>query len=221
MHRRGLRKQEAATLVEVIVALSVVLILVAIVAPVLSRARKSAGDASEIASLRQIGEAAGLYKQDHDDEYPARAARLVEGGILSNDVLSSVIDPTPEGIANRVPKELGDRSSVYNDLVTSYRNSFLALGDWALDPLGTLVEENAGGGYFVSLSDWEPGEGVYSSLTSDRPNRYMRLLKDGSVHRELYTSIYIQKDGRNVHADSPVFLYVSESDSWKSAFVNQ
>jgi prepilin-type N-terminal cleavage/methylation domain-containing protein/prepilin-type processing-associated H-X9-DG protein len=67
------------TLIEILVVVAIIGILVAILLPVLSRARESARRASCLSNMKQIGLATMQYAQDYDETLPARgitAARV-------------------------------------------------------------------------------------------------------------------------------------------------
>lgn len=64
MLRRGF------TLIELLVVVAVIALLVAVLVPALSGARRSAQSTACRSQLRQIGQAALLYAQEHDDQLP-------------------------------------------------------------------------------------------------------------------------------------------------------
>ncbi len=77
------RRDEAFTLAELLVALAVIAILVAIVLPVFIQARNRARMVSCASNLRQIGKAVLLYSQDWNDRLPnlSRSAFSGQGAV--------------------------------------------------------------------------------------------------------------------------------------------
>ena len=68
--RRGHR---AFTLVELLVVIGIIAILISVLLPVLSAARKSSDKASCLASLKQIGDAFKMYQIDYKGAWPVAA----------------------------------------------------------------------------------------------------------------------------------------------------
>jgi prepilin-type N-terminal cleavage/methylation domain-containing protein len=64
--------KRAFSLIEMLTAISIVVLLAAIVFPVVARARRIAHEAESKTHLRQIGMAISLYKDDYDGEQPFR-----------------------------------------------------------------------------------------------------------------------------------------------------
>ncbi len=60
------RKHPAFTLIELLVVIAIIAILVAILFPVFARAREAARAAKCRSSLRQLGTALGMYREDYD-----------------------------------------------------------------------------------------------------------------------------------------------------------
>lgn len=63
--------------------------------PAFARAREVAKDTVSMSNLRQIGMAAMMYANDHDDQLPKTLDELVEGGIITPNVLRAPSDPLP------------------------------------------------------------------------------------------------------------------------------
>jgi prepilin-type N-terminal cleavage/methylation domain-containing protein/prepilin-type processing-associated H-X9-DG protein len=73
------------TLIELMVVVAVIAILAAILYPVFAQARDRARQASCVSSLKQIGTAMDLYRQDYDQSFPTNEY-LVSGEVPADDV---------------------------------------------------------------------------------------------------------------------------------------
>ena len=70
-HRRGLgRTRDGFTLVELLVAVGIIALLIAILLPALSAARESANRIKCAGNLRQMGQFIYLFAKDHKDRIP-------------------------------------------------------------------------------------------------------------------------------------------------------
>ena len=70
------RKQEAFTLIEMLVVIGTIAVLAAVLFPVFASVRERARQTSCASNLRQIGLAMSVYSQDYDDFYPYGADPL-------------------------------------------------------------------------------------------------------------------------------------------------
>ena len=68
--KRNNDKHGGFTLIEMLVVISIITILIAIILPVLGRAKSSARKIVCMANLRQIGTAINTYSMDHDESIP-------------------------------------------------------------------------------------------------------------------------------------------------------
>src|SRR5512134_2480781 len=64
------RKAAGFTLIELLVVIAIIALLMGILMPALSRARKQAWGVSCGSNLRQVGAAANLFAEDHDGRIP-------------------------------------------------------------------------------------------------------------------------------------------------------
>ena len=62
-------KTRAFTLIELLVVIAIIAVMAAILFPVFSQVRKSALNTQDMSNLRQIGLAAQIYTQDHDEHW--------------------------------------------------------------------------------------------------------------------------------------------------------
>jgi prepilin-type N-terminal cleavage/methylation domain-containing protein/prepilin-type processing-associated H-X9-DG protein len=94
------------TLVELLVVIGILAVLVSLLMPALTAARRQANRAVCLASLRQIGQALNLYANEHDDYWPMvlhewtstdapTARRMKWPHYLTKYVMNSV--PNPDG----------------------------------------------------------------------------------------------------------------------------
>ncbi len=65
-----MKRKHAFTLIELLVVIAIIAILAAILFPVFARAREQARKTTCLSNLRQIGTAALMYVQDHDETFP-------------------------------------------------------------------------------------------------------------------------------------------------------
>ncbi|MCU0915596.1 MAG: prepilin-type N-terminal cleavage/methylation domain-containing protein, partial [Planctomycetes bacterium] len=64
------RKAAGFTLIELLVVIAIIALLMAILMPALSKARKQAWGVTCGSNLRQVGVAANVFAQDHDNRIP-------------------------------------------------------------------------------------------------------------------------------------------------------
>ena len=83
--------QRGVTLMEVLAALGVIVVLIAIVAPVLVTAKIKAKESSDLNELHQLGLAGAMY-HDQYGEFPTGTAPLVSSGLAPASICSGLID---------------------------------------------------------------------------------------------------------------------------------
>lgn len=169
------------TLVEVLICIAIVALLAALILPAFVSAKRSAMVTDETSRLRQLGAAFALYENQygipHYDVGP-----LVDLGLVPSTLLSSPLDPTPNGMGNAVAN-LTHQKLPHMDYELPYRSSFpsfLAFGQFN-ETFATKIDGKAGAGWAISLSTCRPLADSYFVFTEHC--RYQRLLTDGAVVR--------------------------------------
>ena len=96
-------RKKAFTLVEILVTIAIIGILAALMLPMMARARRYAQRAPCISNLRQLAQAALMYKADHDNgALPPRIEALSQSYIKSPALLQCPLDGTHLGYARSV-----------------------------------------------------------------------------------------------------------------------
>ena len=115
MRRLHTLTKQALTLVEILVTIAIVASVLAILFPVVIRAKERALDSQETGQLRQIAIAHSLYKSDFDDVEPASTVPLIAGGYVKPDLVRSPRDPYANGWANEHRKGAPEPKTPYKD----------------------------------------------------------------------------------------------------------
>ncbi|MDX2066512.1 MAG: type II secretion system protein [Fimbriimonadaceae bacterium] len=181
MHRHHAltRRDAGQTLVEMLTAIAVVTALSAIILPAFANSRRQALVTTEISNLHQAGIGYALYAGDHDGVHIHTTRQLAELKYIQPAILSSELDPTPEGISNVVAAQLR-KSLPHCDKPTTYRSSFLSFGQYVcgLESFDEFGERRAAG-WLVSVSQTTPG--MAAGYLVGVNGTYHRLLTDGAV----------------------------------------
>lgn len=147
------RARVAFTLIELLVVISIIALLVAILIPVLAKARTSASDVQCLSNLRQVGASLVLYANDNADRFPddytlagafyRRAPGTADPGGLPERyglaaVLHGLTRSDPPAALDSPPRYLAARSGVWtcpaaNDLFRAFGNTY----SWAAMPTRT------------------------------------------------------------------------------------
>lgn len=182
--REGREMQHGFTLVELLVVVAIIAILVSLVFPVLLRAKASGKKTSDIARMRQLGQASALYANDSSVAFGATGCPvLVELGLVQAVMCGADSDIFPKGTANFIDSKLP--ADVYGSLVTAYKNSFVGLREMSLDhesPERLPYSDNSG--WLVMLQELDQTTPWQPALNST----YHRLQYDGAVTNRRVTT---------------------------------
>jgi prepilin-type N-terminal cleavage/methylation domain-containing protein len=199
------------TLIEVLVVIGILLLLMALVLPAVTRAKQGVKAANDISNLRQLGQAAAIY-QDQTGQLPLGAAVLVEAKLVPSLICAAMNDSSARGIANLFAEHHAAVAPEYRAVVTPYKNSFLGLRE-LMTPKDKLDEQFEGGsaqGWLVDLSEAVPSEpyGLWWS------GNYRRLLNDGAVQRKHTVTTAVKVDGQVQPAHLIITLFADFPESW-------
>jgi type II secretory pathway pseudopilin PulG len=204
-------KKRAFSLVELLVVIGIIIVLAAITAAVMVRARDNAKVTADISNMRQIGVAALQYQEEYDGTFPVSPIILAEVGRVPKELLSSPRDATTEGLAIAVARETLPALSKPVP-APGYRVSFVGLAEMGFDMqfANKHLHDAKGVGWLVDLLDCEPRAGSLAGATG----RYRRLLLDGSVQRRVQKAISFSDDGQSGMATHPLTFFIDEDEAW-------
>jgi len=112
------KKTGAFTLVELLVVIGIIALLVSILLPTLSKARKSAQSLKCLSNLRQMGLAFSMYENEHKQWLPYPTTTLGEAGLWFNCVdpyLKAFVDTSRTGVASGRSYAAYKQCVVYDD----------------------------------------------------------------------------------------------------------
>lgn len=174
------------TLIEVLVAVAIIAILVALITAGLVQSRRQAYATDELSALRQLGQAAQMYVESYD-RWPRGTPPLVSVRLVPEQLVASKLDPTPRGMANELMLQ-SVQSKQYEPFLTTYRNTFIGPREFSFADYANFEREilpKPGGGWLVSMGDlWRvwTDESMNPDEKVTAPARYRRLFLDGSVN---------------------------------------
>jgi prepilin-type N-terminal cleavage/methylation domain-containing protein len=180
-----MKRPRAFTLIELVVVISIIAILVAILFPVLTRARNKSKESACIQQMRQVGLALQLYREGYDDGLPERLSALHPGYAADARLLICPLDPQL-GHHEETSRLEGDAfldSGVSYTYVPSWKRA-IEWGWWNEWP-------NSGNGKWnentpVSECHWHWARRFHPDWQEDqnktRGGSAVILTKDGAVH---------------------------------------
>ena len=201
-------KNKGFTLVELLVSIAIILIIAGIVLPSIIRGKRSAITAEDISQLRQIGQAAEIYRTDYDDQHPLAVSPIVETGILSESILTSKADPYQQGFANAYLEKR--QSPLRLDFQLSY-GDFLDTFGYRREYYEEFLVDAPNPGWLLNLL--HPAS---DSCTLDSIGQYCgefyRLSFDTSVHHRTTRKLRVTLvPGDLIYAQS-IFFQLSDGD---------
>lgn len=199
--------RKAFTLTEILTVIAIITVLMAILLPVIAKAREKGNDTADISNLRQIGIARQLYTADYSEieDIPT----LVRTGYLSKQVLFSRDDEFPNGFATEF---LVERLRYVDQSYPLSYHQFSVLSnlpDW--EPM--MNSKNATNvGWVVNIVKFSyEGPGVTHSYIGPASSKaihtgpYQRLMLDGSVR-----TLRVPPEGTRQYCDSRVSIGLIE-----------
>lgn len=209
----GARHKAAFTFLEIVIVSAVILILLAIVAPAIVNAKRSAYAANDISNLRQIGVAAIAYSEEAG-EHPRGIQLLEARGLMPTSIVTSELDGTPRGQAYELAAEIARDSRMYLRRITPYRRTYVSLYDmfFAIAAVAGPNGEADSAGWLVSLAEGSP------IIVEGRPiwkiwkGQFLRLKFDGSVVARTHRTVVI---GAGATYGSPLMWFSDDDRAWK------
>jgi hypothetical protein len=185
--------------------------------PVLAGAKVGALETVEVSQLRQLGQAREMYLTDS----PASECRLPElaGFVPSGElIVSSPLDPDPQGRSNRISKDLVSFGGAPVDYSVSSRISYIGYHTfgWPAVLADKYLDDKPRRGWLLSFSRSQPKR-PNGDMIGGLRGKYMRLLLDGSVIKLNHGSQNFQIEGpERETGDSPFFDFADWTEKEKN-----
>lgn len=185
------RTAAGLTLVEVLISLGIVAVLAGIALTVAARAKDRGKAADDVSRLRQLGQAAALYEEQHGS-LPFACAQVVQAGYAPGGLCEGTADPVSRGTAAAC-----DRFSPVDDVFPDpgFRVTYVGLANvriwpgaatWKLwsEKYYRKLEAAPGFGWLVDNQRQQDGPGFAGWSNPEDcffGGPYRRLLADGAV----------------------------------------
>lgn len=202
------------TIMEILVVVALIVALVGIIVPIYSFAKKSAKSSYDLNLMRQMGDAAELYREDYG-KAPLSCQTLVATGRITESLVYGLSDPTDQGVAKEHLAALYDGPRMRGLGVPDYRLSFLGLGDIGMfddasvpvGPPPTKSFPAAGWLADMTTADRDSSRTPYFEFSSLR-GRYRLLRQDGGVESRPIPAVTVQvRPGHLVTCLNDAWLY--------------
>ena len=194
------------TTVELLTVVAIVATTIAIVMPVLARAKLAGLESVEISQLRQIGQSKNIYSSDSNDG-DCDLNDLIAASAIPKVLLSSPLDPDSKGRSNRIAIELVSVAGAPADYSKAFRLSYVGAHTfgWPKGIVDKYLAEKPRRGWLLSYSRSVPKRG-YETLFNGQRGQYLRLLLDGSVmHSSHDVTDTMLDESPGDSGDSPFF----------------
>lgn len=175
-----MRKSKAFTMMELMVAVTIIIILFAMLIPVYVNAKKRAHDPIEISRMRQVYTAFSLYAADNSDTRPDHFKQVTDTGYIKESFLRSPNDKIPDGYGYAVMKVWPGYAKNYEDFLVQGRSCLFSfeMSTWRV--VDFWAEQTHSFGIGVSPISFE-NELWHIESPMTHMQRYARLNLDGSV----------------------------------------
>ncbi len=170
------RNNKGLSLVELLVAIVIILILVALVSSVIISVKERGKVSVDVSNLRQIGLAAAIYASDYDDIHPLSVRTLITEGRITEKICVSPSDTTEKGLMWHFIQNLSEARKHIQEPIP--RSSYIGPGDglWTWNSFLNKVYDKENAGWLVNWVRANVSETVVSPT-----GPYQRLLMDTSV----------------------------------------
>ncbi|MEI7987024.1 MAG: type II secretion system protein [Armatimonadota bacterium] len=100
MRDKSFRNWNGFTLIEMMVAMAIIAILVALTFPLIGAAKGRAKQAVHTSNLRQIGQGWAMYESDYGEDQMPLARKIIQAKYIDTELFRSPCDPYARGWAN-------------------------------------------------------------------------------------------------------------------------
>lgn len=123
------RVESALSLVEMLICVAILIVLVAIVFPTLSSARRSSHLTQDVSNLRQFGVASELYSEANNGVIAGFLAPLHSAKLVPIELMESSLDSTKDGWLNLYLDHVARSSPNVKNRKYPYKQSYFGFRD--------------------------------------------------------------------------------------------
>lgn len=184
--------RRAFTLVEILIVIAISIMLMAIVIPVLSKAKERAKYTTDASNLRQLGIARSIYCESQEPCW-LRSTIDLDSDKSLHGIQYSALDKHEKGQANVILEYILTINTTHTGIVVpTYKRSYSGTLEFGVDKTFLEGESRSNIGWLVNTALAKgPDAGPYFSVYNLVGN-YQRLLLDGSVQTRHTSPIYIE-----------------------------